>query len=439
MYYNIFYDDRCSTVPQLWLNFENQTFVWPPKETNVIKAIIKNIPPKYNWSTHTYRRITGPYETYEIARNICFSSLKEEQQKEFNQPAENLKERIVKRSLFYDELCDSSDNEHATKRANRTPSPSSVYVPAYANEQCRQYVNNGELDKHLPKGINDVASSTYIPASSDVNHILKDRDEYITDNINNVTWCPLTCKKEKFGGVQSECTLQNDVNDINNMKDVNDIDDANDGETQHDRRHTCCEACRYETHTMQETIIRKLDCIINLIENKDVTCTTNIECDTKLLPDFPLVTIQDFFKFEEILRTDEEIRKQFRYKIAKIGGKQYAKKTRNIMKFIINDSVAKKLSWMGRKEKSIAIKNTVFASIIINYITSTEDCSLHEVQKVIQEWLRRTGYRLNYLFKKIGNSTLEKQSVEWQQRYDKNMEIQESQNSILHPLRNDQA
>lgn len=64
MYYIIFYNDWCSTVPQLWTNLENKTFLWPPKEINVTKAIIKNIPPKNNWITRTYRRIMGPYSNY---------------------------------------------------------------------------------------------------------------------------------------------------------------------------------------------------------------------------------------------------------------------------------------------------------------------------------------------------------------------------------------
>jgi len=54
--------------------------------------------------------------------------------------------------------------------------------------------------------------------------------------------------------------------------------------------------------------------------------------------------------------------------IAKIGGKSYAGKTRNILKYILIDTLCQKLSWTGHKG-SMAIKDTAFASILIsNYI-----------------------------------------------------------------------
>jgi len=54
-------------------------------------------------------------------------------------------------------------------------------------------------------------------------------------------------------------------------------------------------------------------------------------------------------------------------KIASIGGKSYAHKTRNIIKFILIDNVCQILSWTGKKEP-IAIKDTVFANIILDKI-----------------------------------------------------------------------
>lgn len=64
MYYITFYDDWCSTIPEQWIHFKTKTFLWPPKEINVTKAVIKSIQPQNNWITHTYRRITGPYGNY---------------------------------------------------------------------------------------------------------------------------------------------------------------------------------------------------------------------------------------------------------------------------------------------------------------------------------------------------------------------------------------
>lgn len=64
MYYVIFYDDWCSTVPKLWVDLKSNTFHWPPKEINATSAIIKNINPDDNWNIQVYRRIIGPYSNY---------------------------------------------------------------------------------------------------------------------------------------------------------------------------------------------------------------------------------------------------------------------------------------------------------------------------------------------------------------------------------------
>lgn len=64
MYYIISFYDWCSIVPEIWLNFKDETFSWPPKDINITKAITKNITPKTNWIRRTFRRITGPYGNY---------------------------------------------------------------------------------------------------------------------------------------------------------------------------------------------------------------------------------------------------------------------------------------------------------------------------------------------------------------------------------------
>ncbi|XP_012226634.1 uncharacterized protein PF3D7_1120600-like [Linepithema humile] len=270
--------------------------------------------------------------------------------------------------------------------------------------------NNIKLEKHLPESIDVASSSTYIPAFNKLsNHIEKQNE-----NINNVIWLPSTSKEVEFDDINnvndvhdvldindvnvnniSDVNNINDVNGVNNVNDINNVNDvSNVNETQRDKCHTCCEACR----TTQKTIMKKLDYIIHLLD-KDAEYATNNECKPQLLPTLPLATVEDFFKFEEELQQNKEVRKHFKHKIAKVGGKMYKNKTRNIMKYFIHDNVSKQMSWTGQKD-SMAIRNTVFASIIIDYITSTEECSLYQVQKVIQEWLRHAGDRLNYLLRK---------------------------------------
>lgn len=61
MYYVIFYEDWCSTIPGLWVNIKEETFKWPSKVINVTSAIQKGIAPNMDWKTKKYRRVMGPY------------------------------------------------------------------------------------------------------------------------------------------------------------------------------------------------------------------------------------------------------------------------------------------------------------------------------------------------------------------------------------------
>lgn len=54
--------------------------------------------------------------------------------------------------------------------------------------------------------------------------------------------------------------------------------------------------------------------------------------------------------------------------IAKIGGKTYIHKTRNILKTVLEDTTCKQLSWTGHKG-SMSIKDLEFASIIIGNLS----------------------------------------------------------------------
>ncbi|XP_036147126.1 uncharacterized protein LOC105835708 [Monomorium pharaonis] len=150
-------------------------------------------------------------------------------------------------------------------------------------------------------------------------------------------------------------------------------------------------------HKTNITIMRKLNLIINVLTNPESNQVDVTKSD--LLPDFQLSTTEEFLKFENELQTDREIRKQFKNRIAKIGGNLYAGRTRNILKFALLDTLCQKLSWTGRKG-FLAIKETTFANIIIDYVSHVDNCTHHQVQKIIQEWLRHAGDRINYAKKK---------------------------------------
>lgn len=61
MYYVVFCEDWCSTIPAVWLNMNNQTFQWPPKAMKITSAIRKGIPCTADWNNKTYKRVIGPF------------------------------------------------------------------------------------------------------------------------------------------------------------------------------------------------------------------------------------------------------------------------------------------------------------------------------------------------------------------------------------------
>ncbi|XP_018358547.1 PREDICTED: uncharacterized protein LOC108758221 [Trachymyrmex cornetzi] len=195
---------------------------------------------------------------------------------------------------------------------------------------------------------------------------------------------------------ESQSTADNSTISNSDLDDPHDIqnDDLDDSHNiKNDEIHTCCNACRRERDRVQDKIFRKLNLLINFIANPE-TNQIVVTNEANLLPEFPLATRKSFLDMEKDLQT-EKIRKQFNSKIARIGGNSFSGKTRNILKFVLVDTLCQKLSWTGRNE-SLGIKDTVFANIIIEYVSNAEQCSLHEVQKVIQEWLRHAGDRVKY-------------------------------------------
>lgn len=66
MFFVVFCDVWCSTVPESWLNKENTTVRWPPKNENATTAAIKQFKPKKDWQAMNYSRLLGPYSMYNI-------------------------------------------------------------------------------------------------------------------------------------------------------------------------------------------------------------------------------------------------------------------------------------------------------------------------------------------------------------------------------------
>lgn len=73
------------------------------------------------------------------------------------------------------------------------------------------------------------------------------------------------------------------------------------------------DACRTEQKIIKNLIqknTRQLEIIINLINNAGPANTIYNNDEVQLLPEFPLSTVDEFFKFDTDLQKDREIRKQ---------------------------------------------------------------------------------------------------------------------------------
>ncbi|KAL0100971.1 hypothetical protein PUN28_019393 [Cardiocondyla obscurior] len=152
-----------------------------------------------------------------------------------------------------------------------------------------------------------------------------------------------------------------------------------------------------------------MDIIINMLSNGRANQNVlNMNNDYSLLPEFPLKNIKELNDFQHQLQRNVQIRKQFvsiqmyifyfylqKNKISIIGGTSYANKVQNIFKYILTDTLCLRLSWTGLKGTT-AIKDTAIATIVTDYVTCVEQCTLDDVRKIIQEWLRHAGDRVKY-------------------------------------------
>ncbi|XP_067217192.1 uncharacterized protein [Linepithema humile] len=298
--------------------------------------------------------------------------------------SQDREKRLIKKPKFYDELQDDCD-ETCAKRKTCVPDPPCNYMQ--------------RAIKHNLNVSTSMRSASCTLMFSDINQ--QEQNESSTTANNNSSGPISPCSASSICNYGDEEV--DDPPHVNTPPLEWEFDVAINNDENVCR--TCCNSCRLKTEMKisqkisqsEARVIRKLNMIMNVLINPETKQEVTIQ--SNLLPDFPLSTIEKFLEFEKDLQNDRDIRKQFKNYLAKIGGKSFANKIRNIMKYTVHDNVAKMLSWTGQKQ-SRGIQNTSFVSIIIDYICSTEKCTLTDAQKVIQEWLRHAGDRINYLLKK---------------------------------------
>nr|XP_012220545.1 PREDICTED: uncharacterized protein LOC105671172 isoform X1 [Linepithema humile] len=162
---------------------------------------------------------------------------------------------------------------------------------------------------------------------------------------------------------------------------------------------SCCNACRRKFLQENAKVKRKLNHIINLLENKGGDKADPVEQNNNnLLPNFPLSTIQELNNFNEQLMQND-VQQQFVQKMSKIGGDTVCKTVRNVMSLTIADELAQIYTWTGQK-KRLALKKTKISDVIIEAIMISTNTTMAEVEGYMKEWVRRAGDRIRSLSKK---------------------------------------
>ncbi|XP_067207542.1 uncharacterized protein [Linepithema humile] len=162
---------------------------------------------------------------------------------------------------------------------------------------------------------------------------------------------------------------------------------------------SCCNACRRKLLQENAKVKRKLNHIINLLENKGGDKADPVEQNNNnLLPNFPLSTIQELNNFNEQLMQND-VQRQFVQKMSKIGGDTVCKTVRNVMSLTIADELAQIYTWTGQK-KRLALKKTKISDVIIEAIMISINTTMAEVEGYMKEWVRRAGDRIRSLSKK---------------------------------------
>ncbi|XP_044734040.1 uncharacterized protein LOC123296576 [Chrysoperla carnea] len=145
MYFVVFCEDWCSTVPENWIFIEEKVVKWPPKNDNVTAACKKNIKPNNNWLTKKYTRLFGPYKTYDTAREIEIATVNISTSDEASfikesQTNEELPKRSRKLPVRYHQSSDNSSTnstddleEINEKKTGSTTMKNFGFVPTDSN------------------------------------------------------------------------------------------------------------------------------------------------------------------------------------------------------------------------------------------------------------------------------------------------------------------
>ncbi|XP_066585876.1 uncharacterized protein [Prorops nasuta] len=355
-YYVIIWDQFCSVVPYKWLNLSKKSCMFPVGQKNLTKAIQKRLTPGKNWICYKFKKVLGPYASFEIARNaektcIDISSsddLKLNALSSIEMESLPIK-RLTKKRKFYDDDYDYGDPEPMEENSGQMERPSSISAPAFppSYQECEEDSNNFNLNE----ATNDNES---------IHSLVSEQETGISSNL-----------------IVDIRRLHNDFN--------------------------LFRAELKKSLNTQSKILTEMLALMHDDTRRNDIQTTN---DTMgfLLPDFPIQSIEDYIKFEKQLQEDNEIRKLFASKIKRIGGNTIQKVVANILNFAISLEVGHKLTWTGCNG-STKMEGSTFANIIVGSVFQQSDlghtATSTGVIKHIKSWLQHAGDKLRYRQKKL--------------------------------------
>ncbi|XP_048515469.1 uncharacterized protein LOC125502028 isoform X2 [Athalia rosae] len=131
MWYVVICNDWCATVPRGRIDLGSLSFSWPPSTSKTAALVKRKDKADYSWPILEYRKIYGPYSTYEEARRIeresvCISTSDEAQFASLSNQTLPKKRKIIKRN-FCDNQSDIQQQVATATKMRSIPAPPSSY------------------------------------------------------------------------------------------------------------------------------------------------------------------------------------------------------------------------------------------------------------------------------------------------------------------------
>ncbi|KAJ8927704.1 hypothetical protein NQ314_019801 [Rhamnusium bicolor] len=146
-----------------------------------------------------------------------------------------------------------------------------------------------------------------------------------------------------------------------------------------------------QNHLIRGILVNVLNEIRELNNNKVETTSTSIFVK---FPDiqFPIENDEDFHKFEEELGNEGNFNEVVN-ELAKFGGSNPYNFIKRSMSSILNDSVLKNYSWLGRKGKK-SLENSLTAKALLQAAEKCLRCNRKDVELAIQSFVKRSSERM---------------------------------------------